>query len=111
MSRWEADHLALVVAESREAADAGAQAIEAEWEELAIVGDIDDALASDALMLHPENGLETNAYHSYKIRKGDMAAGWAAAAALSKQPTKCPTRSMPTFSQKPVTPISTMKAG
>ena len=34
--------------------------------------------AGDTL-IHPENGQETNTYVSYKIRKGDMEAGWAAA--------------------------------
>ncbi len=78
ISRWEADHLALVVAETAAAARAGARAIEAEWEQLPILADIDAALRSDRL-LHPENGKDTNAYHHLRIRKGDIAAGWEAA--------------------------------
>ena len=79
LSRWEADHLALVVAESVEAADRGAALIEAEWEPLAIVADIDEALADAAPLLHAENGLDSNSYENLRIRKGDMEAGWAAA--------------------------------
>ena len=78
VSRWEADHLALVVAESVEAATAGAEAIVAEWEQLPVLADVAGALASPVLF-HPENGPDTNAYHHLRIRKGDMAAGWAAA--------------------------------
>ncbi|MCP3934151.1 MAG: xanthine dehydrogenase family protein [Actinomycetia bacterium] len=82
VSRWEADHLAVVVAETTEQADAAANFIEAEWEQLDVVADIDDALADDAPLLHAEDGLGSNAYHNYKIRKGDMQAGWARAAAV-----------------------------
>jgi CO/xanthine dehydrogenase Mo-binding subunit len=52
--------------------------IEIEWEELPLVADIETALA-DALLLHPEDPHNSNAYQHYKIRKGDMTAGWAAA--------------------------------
>ena len=80
VSRWEADHLAVVVAESVEAAEAGAAAIEAEWEQLPVLSDIDAALDPGAALIHPENGEDTNNYYSYKIRKGSMEDGWAAAA-------------------------------
>ena len=76
VSRWEADRLALVVAETPEAARAGAAAIEATWEPMEVLADIDQSLASDTL-LHPENGEPTNTYYSLRIRKGDMARGWA----------------------------------
>jgi CO/xanthine dehydrogenase Mo-binding subunit len=79
VSRWEADHLALVVAESVDAAASGAALIEAEWEQLPLVADIHQALADDAALLHPENGLDSNSYENLRIRKGDMEAGWAAA--------------------------------
>ena len=82
VSRWEADHLALVVADSRQAADAGAAAIKATWEPLEILADIDAALAPEVANLHPENGRDGNVYHSYKIRKGSMEDGWARAAAV-----------------------------
>ena len=76
VSRWEADRLALVVADTASAARAGAAAIDARWTPLEVLADIDAALASDTL-LHPENDKDTNAYHSLRIRKGDMAQGWA----------------------------------
>jgi CO/xanthine dehydrogenase Mo-binding subunit len=78
VSRWEADQLALVIAESIEAASAGAAAIISEWEPLAVLGDIDSALGT-AVMLHPENGKDTNAFYHLRIRKGDIQAGWAQA--------------------------------
>ncbi len=81
VSRWEADHLAVVVADTPRHADDAAELIRADWEELAVISDIDAALAADAALIHPENGLQGNAYYSLRIRKGDMAAGWAAAAA------------------------------
>jgi CO/xanthine dehydrogenase Mo-binding subunit len=75
VSRWEADHLALVVAQTSEEAWRAAAAIEAEWEPLPVLGDVDTSLAS-AVLLHPENGLGTNAYQHLRIRKGDMGAAW-----------------------------------
>ena len=75
VSRWEADRLALVVAETPGAARAGAAAIDARWEPLPVLADIDESLASDTL-IHPESGQPTNAYYSLRIRKGDMAQGW-----------------------------------
>jgi CO/xanthine dehydrogenase Mo-binding subunit len=78
VSRWEADHLAVVVAETQESAQQGALAIRAEWEQLPIVADLDTALTGITLV-HPENGLATNAYHHLRIRKGDVKGGWEAA--------------------------------
>ena len=77
VSRWEADHLALVVAETAEEAETAATLIEAEWEQLEVLGDVDAALASDTLV-HPENGVDSNRYYGYKIRKGDVAKARAA---------------------------------
>jgi CO/xanthine dehydrogenase Mo-binding subunit len=76
VSRWEADHIAVVVAETAEAARAGAGELRVEWEPLALVPDIAAARADDVL-IHPEAG--TNSYHHLRIRKGDMAEGWAGA--------------------------------
>jgi len=79
VSRWEADQIAVVVAETPAAALAGAAAIDVEWVDLQLVTDIDQALADDAPLVHPEDGLDTNAYHHLRVRKGDLDAGWAAA--------------------------------
>ncbi len=76
VSRWEADHVAVVVAESNELAHAAAKKIAITWEQLPIFDDVKSAL-STSVMLHPENGLDSNAYYQLKIRKGDMDSGWA----------------------------------
>ena len=75
VSRWEADQIAVVVAETSEAALAGSKALEVEWTDLPIAGDITTADAGDTLV-HPENGRDTNSYFSLKIRRGDMDAAW-----------------------------------
>ncbi len=77
ISRWEADQIAMVVAETAEAARLGATEIHSVWEDLPRIDDIDQALAADAPLLHPENGLDTNAYYHLNIRKGDIDRGWA----------------------------------
>ena len=78
VSRWEADHIAVVVAESRAAADLAAEAIVVEWEPLPIVADLDAALVGDVLV-RPDVNPTSNAYVTYRLRKGDVAAAWAAA--------------------------------
>lgn len=75
ISRWEADQVAVVIAETAEAALAGARALKVDWERLPLAPDIDSATKGDVLV-HPENGFKTNAYYEYKIRKGDMEKGW-----------------------------------
>ena len=79
VSRWEADAVAVIVAESAAAALAGVQALDIVWEELSLMPDIATADAPGAQLIHPENGEQTNTYYRYKIRKGDMDAAWAAA--------------------------------
>ncbi|MEM9200409.1 MAG: xanthine dehydrogenase family protein molybdopterin-binding subunit [Actinomycetota bacterium] len=79
ISRWEADQIAVVIGETAAAARAGAAALDVIWEDLPLVTDIDQALEPAAPLLHPENGLDTNAYHHLKIRKGDIDFGWAVA--------------------------------
>jgi CO/xanthine dehydrogenase Mo-binding subunit len=90
VSRWEADHIALVVAETEAAATAGAVAIDAEWEQLPVIADIDAALAPGAPLVHPESGLPSNIYHTYKIRKGSIDEAWAAAAVIVEQTYELP---------------------
>ena len=82
VSRWEADHLAVVVAESVEIARAAAALIGAEWELLPRVDTIDAAMADDAPLVHPEHPSGSNAYHRYVIRHGDVAAAFAASVAV-----------------------------
>jgi CO/xanthine dehydrogenase Mo-binding subunit len=79
ISRWEADAVAVVVAESLEAALKGAEALHIVWEQLPLLPDIATADAPGAPLIHSENGEPTNTYYRYRIRKGDMDAGWAEA--------------------------------
>lgn len=74
VSRWEGDHVAFVVAETAEAAELARERIKIEWEDLPIITDPDDAMR-DEVLLHAELG-DSNAYAHYRIRKGDMEAGW-----------------------------------
>lgn len=82
VSRWEADHIAVVVAETAEEAWAAAELLDVEWEDLPHAADIDAALAPGAPLLHPENGLATNRYLHYRARKGDPEAAWGEAAVV-----------------------------
>ena len=76
ISRWEADHVAVIVAESDEQARHAATLLDIEWEPLTIVENVTQA-RTDETLVHGE--LASNSYHQLKIRKGDMAAGWAEA--------------------------------
>ncbi len=78
VSRWEADQIAVVVAESAEAAQAGTERLVVEWEDLPIVPDLDAALTGEVI-LRPDLHPDTNSYCNYRIRKGDVDAGWAEA--------------------------------
>ncbi len=76
VSRWEADHVAVIVAETVAAARSAAALLDIEWERLPLVDTI-EAARSDEVLLHPEEG--SNVYHPLRIRKGDVGAGWAEA--------------------------------
>ena len=80
VSRWEADHLAVVVAETTDLAESAAQLIATEWEPLEIVADIDAARSEHAHIIHPEDGTNSNTYTHLKTRKGDIAKAFASAA-------------------------------
>ncbi len=76
VSRWEADKVAVVVAETAAQAKAAAELLDIVWEPLPIVDSIQTALTDDTLV-HGEVG--SNSYHHLRIRKGDLDAGWSAA--------------------------------
>lgn len=82
VSRWDADHIAVIVAETREAAREAAELLDVEWADLGHAADIDAAIAPDAPLLHPENGLATNRYLHFRARKGDPEAAWREAAVV-----------------------------
>ena len=85
--RWEADHVALVVAESEAQAEAAAKAVAIRYEELPVVASIGEALAPDAPILHPnpfrypygERNLHSNVLLEYHLVNGDVEAGFAQA--------------------------------
>lgn len=76
ISLWEGDHVAVVVAETAEAAAAACAKIRIEWEQLPIITDMFEAMKDEVILNHADN---TNILKKYQIRKGDMAAGWAEA--------------------------------
>jgi CO/xanthine dehydrogenase Mo-binding subunit len=76
VSRWEGDQVAVIIAESELAAAAARDLIRIEWQDLPLVGDVFSAMR-DEVLLHPEHG--SNVLKHYKIRRGSMADGWAAA--------------------------------
>ncbi len=76
VSRWEGDQVAVIVAETELAAAQARALIEIEWEPLPVITDMFEAMR-DEVIIHEDK--QTNVLKHYKIRKGDMAAGWAAA--------------------------------
>ena len=79
ISRWEADHLCVIVAERTEALDEAAAAIRADWEPLPIVPDL-RASRPDQVLVHDE--VESNSYYHYRFRRGDVDAAFASAAVV-----------------------------
>jgi CO/xanthine dehydrogenase Mo-binding subunit len=71
------DQVALVVADSEAAAAAAAELIDITYEDLPAVTDVLEAMQNDAPQLHAH--APNNILTHYRIRHGDMEAGWAAA--------------------------------
>jgi CO/xanthine dehydrogenase Mo-binding subunit len=87
IARWEADHVALVVAESEAAAEAAAKTVKLTYEALPVLTDPFAAMAPGAPPLHPypfrypygERDPRSNVLLEYKLIDGDIAAGFAQA--------------------------------
>jgi len=87
--RFVGDQVALVVAETEQAAARARDLIQVEYEDLPIITDPFEALKPDAPQLHPYrarsefhpelNDMEGNRICHHQIRKGDMETGWAEA--------------------------------
>ncbi len=75
--RFEGDKVALVVAESKDAAEEGAKLVLVSYEDLPAVTDAEAALAPDAPLVHER--LSSNLLLHIPIRKGDIAQGFAEA--------------------------------
>src|SRR5271157_2950329 len=76
--RFIGDQVAIVVAQSEAAAQAALGLIQVEYEDLPIVSDPLEAMKADAPRVHQEIG-DSNICVHYKIRKGDIEAGFAQA--------------------------------
>ncbi|MBC5811673.1 MAG: xanthine dehydrogenase family protein [Candidatus Eremiobacteraeota bacterium] len=75
--RYFGDRVALVAAETREAAEAAAQLVRVEYEDLPVVTDARAAMTPGSILVHEGHG--SNVLEHVRIRKGDIAAGLAAA--------------------------------
>ena len=71
------DMVATVVAETDDIARRALDLIDVQYEDLPAVFDAEEAMAKSAPQLHPD--CPGNLVAHYRIRKGDMQAGWAAA--------------------------------
>jgi CO/xanthine dehydrogenase Mo-binding subunit len=76
--RFEGDQVAAIVAESEAIAEKARRLIRVEYEDLPAVFDAEQAMQTGAPLVHPEIG-DSNVCVWDKIRKGDVAAGFAAA--------------------------------
>ncbi len=68
--RFEGDHVALVIAESKEIAEKALSLIKVEYQDLPLVKTLGDALKEDATILHP--GRTSNISHHNVVRLGDI---------------------------------------
>jgi CO/xanthine dehydrogenase Mo-binding subunit len=81
--RFVGDQVALVVAETEAQAAEAVKAIDVEYEDLPVVLDPVEAMQEDSLLLHPETG--SNVFCHYRIRRGDIQAGFEAADIILEQ--------------------------
>lgn len=75
--RFIGDQVALVVADSEATAAQARELIEVDYEDLPIVTDPREGMREDAPLLHPDR--DSNVFGHYRIRHGDVAAGFAQA--------------------------------
>ncbi len=75
--RFQADHLAVVVAETEATASKALKLIKVEFEDLPGIYDPRQAIQKDTLKLHPDR--ESNIFCHYQIRKGNVEAAFASA--------------------------------
>lgn len=68
--RFVGDQVAIVIAETVEAAEAGRKALIVDYEDLPVIADIHQALNPDACLLHPDR--DSNIFVVDKVRKGKI---------------------------------------
>ena len=72
--RFVGDQVALVIAETENAATTGRDLICVDYEDLPVIATVDEALAKNAPLVHPDKG--SNVFCSYNIRHGDVEAAF-----------------------------------
>ena len=72
--RYNGDVIALIVAESREAAIEAQQLVRVEAEVLPVILNPEEALKGDAILIHEERG--NNIVNEHRVRKGDIEKGF-----------------------------------
>ena len=97
ISLWEGDHVAIVVAESEKIATQASEQIDIAWEQLPVVDDVFEAMQDKVIL---NQFYDSNILKHFKIRKGDMAAGWAAADVIIEGSYHCRIRNTPICSRK-----------
>ncbi len=86
--RFVGDQVALVIAETEQIAAQALQLIRVEYEDLLVITDPEDAMQPDALLLDPSR--ESNIFHKYRIRKGDVETALADAAVVIESEYRTP---------------------
>jgi len=87
--RFVGDQIALVVAETEKAAAEACRLIEIDFEDLPVVTDPLMAMQPGSPLIHPERG-DSNVCVHYKIRKGDIEAGFAQADVIVESEYRLP---------------------
>lgn len=87
--RFVGDQVAVVVAETEAQAAAALRLIEVEYQDLPVVTDPSEAMKPGAPLIHPELG-DTNVCVHYRIRKGDVEAGFAQAEVIVESEYRTP---------------------
>ena len=86
--RFVGDQVAVVIAETAEAADQGCKEIMVDYEDLPVVGDIYQALSPGATLVHPER--DSNVFVQNKVRKGNVEEAFAKADVIIEGVYKTP---------------------
>lgn len=86
--RFVGDQVALVIAETPEIAARARDLIEVQYRDLPVVTDPEAARQPDAPLLHPDK--ESNVILQYRVRKGDVEAGFAAADVIVESEYRTP---------------------
>jgi len=87
--RFWGDQVAVIAAETESAAEQARRLLKVDYEDLPVLDDPEDALRPEAILLHPERGSTNLCVHD-KIRKGDLAQGFAQAEVIVESEYRVP---------------------